>query len=278
MTFEQKLRQSVSESRSVLCVGLDPLIKRIPVAVKKNLESSDEIVLQFLKDVVDATKQYCCAYKPNLAFFEALGVYGLDVFKRIVDYIPNNKIIIADAKRGDIGHTAESYKKAYFDNFNVDAITLSPFMGFETLESFLDDDSKAIYVLTLTSNEGAKDFLLKPFEGHDRMSDYIAKHLETLNTKFPGHAGMVIGATKTDILTEVIQKHTQASLLIPGIGAQGGSVDDLANALSSHQGIPIINSSRSIIYAGEGKDWKMDVEKAAVTLQSKLKTITGKYV
>ena len=278
MTFEQKLRQSVSKSHSVLCVGLDPLLSRIPNIIKDEWNTPEDIFIHFLEKVVDSTADYCCAYKPNLAFFEALGANGLAVFQHIVNYIPENKIIIADAKRGDIGHTAESYKKAYFDKFNVDAITVSPLMGFETLETFLENESKAIYALTLTSNEGANDFLLKPFEDFERMSDYIADHLKRLDDQFPGHAGMVVGATQTQTLAEVIEHHPKASLLIPGIGAQGGSVKSLEDALHSHPGIPVINSSRGIIYAGKDDDWQQDVEKAAKTLQSKLKNITQRYV
>jgi len=278
MTFEQKLRQAVSESHSVLCVGLDPVLDRIPDNIKDENDTIEDIVIYFLKSVIDSTSDYCCAYKPNMAFFEALGGNGLNVFKQIVDYIPESKIVIADAKRGDIGHTAASYKKAYFDTFDVDAITLSPLMGFDTLESFLDDESKAICVLTLTSNKGAEDFLLKPFQGYNMMSDYIAENLTSLNDRHPGHAGMVVGATKADILKEVVNRHPRASLLIPGIGAQGGSVDELEKAIESHPGIPIINSSRGIIYAGKDKNWRDDVKKAADKLKSKLYNITNRYV
>jgi orotidine-5'-phosphate decarboxylase len=278
MTFEQKLRQAVTGSQSVLCVGLDPVLDRIPDSIKDENDTIEDIVIHFLKSVVETTSDYCCAYKPNLAFFEALGENGLNVFKQIVDYIPDNKIIIADAKRGDIGHTAASYKKAYFNTFDVDAITLSPFMGFDTLESFLDDESKAIYALTLTSNKGAEDFLLKPFQGYNMMSDYIAENLKSLSNRHPGHTGMVVGATKADILKEVINRHPHASLLIPGIGAQGGSVDDLEKAIELHPGIPLINSSRGIIYSGMGKNWQEDVEKAADKLKSKLFNITNRYV
>lgn len=278
MNYEQKLRQSITDNNSILCVGLDPLIDRIPKFFRKKNSTIDEVIIHFLEGVIDSTSNHCCAYKPNLAFFEALGAHGLEIFQHIVDYIPENKIIIADAKRGDIGHTAESYKKAYFENFKVDAITLSPLMGFETLEPFLQDESKAIYVLTLTSNLGAKDFLLKPFQGFDKMSEYIAEHLKSLNNQSTGHVGMVVGATKASQLAEVIKSHPTASLLIPGIGAQGGSVEILANALEEHHGIPLINSSRGIIYAGNDENWQVDVREAAKDLQSKLTTITKRYV
>lgn len=279
MTFIQKLHKAVKDSSSTLCVGLDPNLSLLPTAVKKQFDSPEAQVSFFCKMIIDQTLDFACSYKPNLAFFEALGSKGLQVFQEVIEYIPDGKIIIADAKRGDISTTAEHYKKSFFDGFDVDAITLNPLMGFETLDAFAQDESKAIYSLTLTSNPGSADFLKKPFEGFEMMGQYIASKLASKSESSKTHLGMVIGATQTDTLTSVIQHHTSASLLIPGIGAQGGSIEELVVALEQHDGIPVINSSRGIIYAGSDDDnWMEHVRASAQLTRERLSPITQRYV
>lgn len=279
MTYLEKLELAVKRSQSTLCVGLDPNLFILPDQIRGKIGSSSELVLQFCEMVIDVTKDHCAAYKPNLAFFEALGKKGLRVLRDVIDHIPEGHIIIADAKRGDISSTAEHYKKAFFDKLDVDAITLNPLMGFETLDAFSDDSTKGIYVLALTSNPGADDFLKKPFEGFDMMAEYIADKLFERSVKTEAHLGMVIGATQSTEARAVIEHHSKASLLIPGIGAQGGSIHDLANTLAGHEGIPLINSSRGIIYAGsEEENWQEHVEQAAISMKEQLSVITQNYV
>ncbi|OAN61431.1 orotidine 5'-phosphate decarboxylase [Balneola sp. EhC07] len=279
MTFVQKLQAAVSDSDSTLCVGLDPNLSKLPVSVKKLFNSPEEQVIHFCKMVIDATKNDCAAYKPNLAFFEALGSSGLSVFHEVLAHIPENRIIIADAKRGDISTTAEHYKKSFFDQFHVDAITLNPLMGFETLDAFTEDESKGIYALALTSNPGADDFLKKPFEGFDMMAQYIASELKKRSSSSDAHLGMVIGATQAELSKSVTDLHKKASLLIPGIGAQGGSIEELAASLNEHEGIPLINSSRGIIYAGsDHENWTEHVAHKAQEMKEKLNMITERYV
>lgn len=279
MTFLQKLRSSVSRTGSVLCVGLDPNLDLLPQSVKDQFENPEEQVAYFCKLVIDYTSKYCAAFKPNLAFFEALGPNGLSVLEEVIAHIPDEKIIIADAKRGDISSTAEHYRKAFWGEFNVDAITLNPLMGFETIEAFSKDEAKGIYVLTLTSNTGASDFFKKPFSGFDMMSQFIASQLSKRSVASRSHLGMVIGATQAEEAESVLSYHPHGALLIPGIGAQGGSVSELAKALRGHQGIPLINSSRGIIYAGKDEgDWPKYVADAAKTMKQKLNQITQQYV
>lgn len=279
MTYTDKLQKAIQSNHSCLCVGLDPDLDRIPLPIQ---DKSDDIGLQvvsFLKAVIDRTADACAAYKPNLGFFEALGPDGLSVFQEILDYIPSDKMVIADIKRGDISTTASHYAKAYFETFDTDAITISPLMGFESLTPFLEYSGKGVYVLTLTSNPGASDFLLKPFENYSTMASYIADNLARLQQNHATHLGMVIGATKASSMGEVIQRHPKGALLIPGIGAQGGSIDELKKALKNHKGIPLINSSRSILYAGEGEqNWQEAVEKQAKEFQDILTPITQQYV
>ena len=191
MTFTEKLSGSVKNAKSTLCVGLDPNLDLLPKPVKAQFEHPEEQVAYFCKLVIDYTAEHAAAFKPNLAFFEALGRNGLAVFEEVVDHIPEDKIIIADAKRGDISSTAEHYKKTYFDYFDVDAITINPLMGFETLEAFGKDEEKGMYVLALTSNSGASDFLKQPFKNFDSMSEYIADQLSKKSRFFDTHLGMV---------------------------------------------------------------------------------------
>jgi orotidine-5'-phosphate decarboxylase len=279
MTFPEKLKTSVSTARSALCVGLDPNLVLLPQPIKDRFDSPEEQVAYFCKLVIDYTSKYCAAFKPNLGFFESLGPDGLSVFEEVINHIPEKKIIIADAKRGDISSTADHYKKAFWDKFDLDAITLNPLMGFETLEAFSKDETKGIYVLTLTSNPGASDFLKQPFSGFPMMSQFIADQLAKRSAHSKTHLGMVIGATQAEEAKSVISNHPNAALLIPGIGAQGGSISELAKSLKNHEGIPLINSSRGIIYAGKDEgDWPEHVADAAKSMKLKLNQITSQYV
>lgn len=236
MTFLDKLSATVRAQRSVLCVGLDPSPARLTTSVEDHC-----------RRVVDATLPYAVAYKPNLAFFEALGADGWAILERVIAHIPSDRILIADAKRGDIGTTAEHYAQAFFDELKVDAITLNPLMGFETLLPFLNNPTKAAFVLTLTSNPGAADFFLQPFAGESTLAEHIAARLGAMNTA--GHIGMVIGATHPETIAGVVARHPHGTLLIPGVGTQGGSISELRGALAAHQGIPLVNVTRDIFYA-----------------------------
>jgi len=279
MTFTEKLETAVQSNNSSLCVGLDPNLDLLPKPLTRQDLPATNIVAQFLKRVIDVTSEHCAAYKPNLGFFEALGPEGWDVFAEILDYIPDDKIIIADAKRGDISSTAEHYAKAFFKQFDIDSITLNPLMGFETLGPFLEDASKGIYVLSLTSNPGAKDILLQQLANGVTVSTHIAKQLNNLQEGANTSIGMVVGATKAEKMKPVIEPFPEAPLLIPGVGKQGGDIAKLGESLKKHQGIPLINSSRSIIYAGgDAKDWYKEVAKSAENLSNRLSSITDQYV
>lgn len=289
MNYTDKLGKAVKEVESVLCTGLDPSPELIPDELHKLYSEPVDLVEAFCKEVINATSDYCCAYKPNLAFFEALGGEGLLLFERLLKLIPPGKILIADAKRGDIGSTAGQYKKAYFDRFDVDAVTLNPLMGFETLDPFLQDDSKAVYSLVLTSNPGAEDLLNREFRNHHTLAEYIADQLKQKSETSETHIGMVLGATKPSSLKSIMELHPTASLLIPGIGSQGGKPEDLLPVLSGHQGIPIITSSRSILYGtprpdrkpsgpDAKSDWKSAIAGRAKIMKEELRQITQRYV
>ncbi len=279
MVFKEKLNKAVKASQSTLCVGLDPNLALLPRAIKKEKISPAQKVERFLKAVIDVTADHCAAYKPNLGFFEALGTEGWDTFEKILHHIPADKIVIADAKRGDISSTAEHYAKAFFERLDIDAITLNPLMGFETLDPFLKDSSKCIYVLTLTSNPGAKDLLLQKLAGGQIIAGYIANQLSDKQIQSKSAVGMVVGATKAKQLQPVISQYPQSPLLIPGVGKQGGSVSELAEVLKEHPGLPLVNSSRSIIYAeNDTENWEEAVAQSAENFKKRLAPITKRHV
>jgi len=279
MTFTEKLTRSIQSSNSVLSVGLDPDPDKIPLPLRQQISDPHDLVFEFCRRVIESTKSEAAAYKPNLAFFEALGSGGLRVLESLLDVIPHGKIIIADAKRGDIGTTAAKYKVAFFDKMQVDAITLNPLMGLETLDPFLDDSSKAVYVLTMTSNRGAADFLQTPVKGRLSLGEYISEHLSKKQAQSAAPLGMVIGATQTETAGQVLRAHPGAPLLIPGIGAQGGDPNMLLDLLADHAGLPLINSSRAIIYAGEdNENWEELVALKASETRQQIDLITKKYI
>ncbi|MEX0945136.1 MAG: orotidine-5'-phosphate decarboxylase [Balneolaceae bacterium] len=279
MNFTQKLKQAIISSNSTLCVGLDPDPDMIPLTLKEEFPDSQKQITEFCRRIIESTKIHVCAYKPNMAFFEALGKNGWFMLDEIADMIPSNRIFIADAKRGDIGNTAKKYKETFFDQMGADAVTLNPLMGLDTLSPFLEDEKRAVFVLTMTSNKGSEDFLQRRFENRVSLGAYIAEKLSKLNEKSNCHLGMVVGATQPEAIQPVIKSHPHAHLLIPGIGSQGGSIEKLAQTLEGHIGIPIINSSRAIIYAGGDRtDWTEHVAEKAVLMKESIKMITERYV
>jgi orotidine-5'-phosphate decarboxylase len=278
MKYIEKLQKSVKQSQSLLCIGLDPDVHKIRDCFPSSSMSDADLVLRFCHEVIELTHSNACAYKPNLAFFEALGSKGLDIFKKVIDHIPSGKIIIADAKRGDIGNTASHYAKAYFEEFYVDALTINPLMGLDTIEPYCNYSGKAVYVLALTSNPGAKHYLRQCL-GIGSFAEQIASDIAELQKSSIAHLGMVVGATYDHTLLNTVISHApNQSLLIPGVGAQGGSVEELKQSLQDHKGIPIINSSRGIIYAGKGLDWANSVRKAAETTKNAIQEITDRYL
>ncbi|MFO7848038.1 MAG: orotidine-5'-phosphate decarboxylase [Balneolaceae bacterium] len=280
MTYTEKLLHSVRASRSTLCVGLDPDPEKIPSPLKSQFPDPCDLVFEFCRRVIESTKMDAAAYKPNIAFFEALGPEGWQVLHSLTDLIPGGKVIVADAKRGDIGTTAEKYRTAFFDHLAADAITLNPLMGLETLDPFLVNEAKAVYALAMTSNTGAADFLQLSFHGRNSLGEYISEQLAKKQADCPAQIGMVVGATTTaEKLLPVLDAFPSAPLLIPGIGAQGGDPDVLKTTLSRHTGIPLVNSSRAILYAGgDRENWEELVAVKASETRVLLEPITQKFL
>jgi orotidine-5'-phosphate decarboxylase len=266
MNFIDKLNMAVKKNRSLACVGLDTSPELIPQGMS---------VLEFNKVIIDATADLVCAYKPNLAFYEAQGEKGMDTLHKTINYIPKDIPIIGDAKRGDIGNTSAAYAKALFDYFGFGAVTVSPYLGFDSIEPFLKYKEKGVIILCRTSNKGASDFqsLLCRYEGKiGPLYEMVALKASQWNTNH--NVGLVVGATYPEELNNIRQAHPDMPILIPGVGAQGGDLE-----LAVHYGIDaqnrgiIINSSRGIIYAGKGDDFAGAARQAAETLRDDINKI-----
>ncbi|MCC5915220.1 MAG: orotidine-5'-phosphate decarboxylase [Balneolaceae bacterium] len=278
MNFTDKLKRSVQSSGSLLCVGLDPVLEKIPAPLKQQYSDDSELIFEFCRRIITITKPTVCAFKPNMAFFESMGSRGWEVLERVVDAVPSNRILIADAKRGDIGNTSDHYRKAFFSHLDCDAVTLNPLMGLETLKPFLSYPEKALFVLVMTSNKGASEFLQRRFEGRTSLAEYISEELGKMQHISETHLGMVVGATQARDLDPVLAANRDAHLLIPGLGTQGGSISEMANVLANHRGYPLFNSSRSIIYAGgDEENWEEMVSRKVVEMNRMINPLFEKY-
>lgn len=244
----------------MLCVGLDTDFAKIPESVKAGRTVGDA-VLEFNKRIIDATAPHCVAFKPNLAFYECLGVDGMSILDKTVDYIRANhpdQFIIADAKRGDIGNTAKMYAKSLFETFDFDAVTLSPYMGGETVTPFLDYPGRYAIVVALSSNPSSVDFQTAE-KGGKPLYQVVMERMMEIST--PENMMFVVGATKAGKLKEIREFCPDNFFLVPGVGAQGGSAEEvMANGANSKGGL-LINSSRGVLYASTGEDF---AEAAAV--------------
>ncbi len=263
---KQELIQEIKQKKSFLCVGLDTDINKIPEEYKR----FDDPVFEFNKAIIEATKDYCVAYKPNLAFYEALGPDGLVSLKKTLDIIPDNVFTIADAKRGDIGNTSTMYAKSFFEYFGFDSVTLSPYMGSDSIKPYLEFDGKWSIILAATSNPGAEDLQMTKTENNQQFFEEV---LDKSNDW--GNADnimFVVGATRPIIFEKVRAKAPNSFLLVPGVGAQGGSLAEVCKyGLNDDVGL-LVNSSRGIIYPKqyEGESHKEAVARAAKTLAAEM--------
>jgi len=260
MNFVEKLLRASRKNHSLVCIGLDIDPKLMPEKVG---------LVDFNQAVIEATSDLVCAYKPNLAFYEALGDEGMEALKQTLKCIPADIPVIADGKRGDIGNTSKAYARALFDNFGFDAATVNPYLGFDSVEPFLQYADKGIFVLCRTSNAGAADFQslqCVTSQGNRPLFEIVADKAKLWNTR--GNVGLVVGATYPDELKLIRRQHPEMPLLIPGIGAQGGDVAlTVKYGLSPSGEKAVINSSRQILYASRGADFADASRKAAMTLR-----------
>lgn len=241
-----ELFENIKRKKSFLCVGLDTDVRKIP----QFLLEEDDPIFAFNKRIIDATAHLCVAYKPNLAFYESMGSFGLQAFEKTVEYIQTNypdQFIIADAKRGDIGNTSDMYARSFFEHLKVDALTVAPYMGSDSVLPFLKYPGRWVILLALTSNEGASDFQLSQVDGEEALFERVLRKSKDWGSS--DQLMYVVGATKADMLERVRAIVPDAFLLVPGIGSQNGRLEDVARfGLNSQCGL-LVNASRSIIYA-----------------------------
>ena len=258
MNYNELVAQ-IYKKQSFLCVGLDTDLEKIP----QHLLELDDPIFEFNKRIIDATKDYCVAYKPNIAFYESLGVKGWESLKKTVDYIPKDIFTIADAKRGDIGNTAKMYAKTFFNTYNFDSITVAPYMGEDSVTPFLEYEKKWTILLAITSNKGGQDFQL--FGGEKRLFEEVLEKANQWGNK--ENLMFVVGATRGELIGEVRKLAPKNFFLVPGVGAQGGSLEDVVKFGKTDDVGLLVNSSRGIIYAGEGENFQEHVFEAARKLQ-----------
>ena len=242
----QELIQNIKTKRSFLCVGLDTDLKKVP----SHLLNEDDPIFAFNKAIIDATAQYCVAYKPNLAFYEAFGVKGLMAFEKTVKYILENypdKFIIADAKRGDIGNTSAMYARTFFEEYNLDSVTVAPYMGEDSVTPFLGYEGKWVILLALTSNKGSHDFQLTESTDGEKLFQKVLRKSQEWGNK--DNMMYVVGATQGRMFEDIRKIVPDHFLLVPGVGAQGGSLEEVCKyGMTKDCGL-LVNSSRGIIYA-----------------------------
>jgi orotidine-5'-phosphate decarboxylase len=267
----QQLFEQIKKKRSFLCVGLDTDILIIP---KHLLDTSDPIFV-FNKEIIDATSEFAVAYKPNLAFYESLGAKGWESLEKTVHYVREkypDLFLIADAKRGDIGNTSNLYARAFFERMDFDAVTVAPYMGEDSVKPFMTYLDKWVILLALTSNKGAADFqYLKDEKTGDQLFESVLKTSQNWGTF--ENMMYVVGATKAEKLKEIRQIVPDHFLLVPGVGAQGGSLQEVAkNGMNSKCGL-LVNSSRGIIYASNGEDFAEKAGEAAKEVQIEMEVL-----
>jgi orotidine-5'-phosphate decarboxylase len=262
----QELVDQIHKKKSFLCIGLDTDLEKIPTFLLKE----EDPIFSFNKAIIDATHDLCVAYKPNIAFYEAYGVQGWSSLRKTIEYLNTNYpdiFTIADAKRGDIGNTSTRYAKAFFEDLNFDSITIAPYMGRDSVEPFLEFKDKYTILLALTSNEGAFDFQTKKIDGQE-----LYKEVLSVSTTYKGSENLmyVVGATKAEYLKEIRKIVPNSFLLVPGVGAQGGSLEDVcANGMTKDIGL-LINSSRGIIYASNQHDFAEAAKLKAMEIQKRM--------
>ncbi len=248
----QQLVSQIREKKSFLCVGLDTDIKKIPT----HLLNEEDPIFAFNKGIIDATAPYCVAYKPNLAFYESLGVKGLQSFEHTIKYLKKyypEHFIIADAKRGDIGNTSLMYARTFFEEYDIDSLTVAPYMGEDSVRPFLEYEGKWVILLALTSNKGSHDFQLTESADGERLFEKVIK--KSQEWAGPDQMMYVVGATQGAMFADIRRLAPTHFLLVPGVGAQGGSLQEVCRyGMISDCGL-LVNSSRGIIYASQGEDY-----------------------
>tara|TARA_B110000459_G_scaffold203793_1_gene261827 strand:+ start:8308 stop:9123 length:816 start_codon:yes stop_codon:yes gene_type:complete len=268
---KRQLIDQIKQKQSFLCIGLDADITKIP----KHLLKKEDPIFEFNKQIIDATKDVCVAYKPNTAFYESLGAKGWESLEKTIDYIPKDIFTIADAKRGDIGNTSKMYAKAFLETLNFDSVTVAPYMGSDSIEPFLEIENKWVILLALTSNKGADDFQFFD-NGTDKLFEKVLKQ----SKKWGNDKNLmyVVGATRPEMFKEIRSIVPNSFLLVPGVGAQGGSLSEVCKyGMNKDCGL-LVNSSRGIIYAGNDENFADAAKGSALQIQKEMAILLGEFL
>ena len=273
MNREQLIEQ-IKTKKSFLCVGLDTDIKKIP----QHLLQEEDPIFAFNKAIIDATAPYCVSYKPNLAFYEAFGVKGMVSFEKTIKYLKENypnHFIIADAKRGDIGNTSAMYARTFFEEYGIDSITVAPYMGEDSVTPFLTYEGKWVILLALTSNKGSHDFQLT----EDTQGEKLFEKVIRISQQWGNEDNMmyVVGATQGKMFEDIRRVAPRHFLLVPGVGAQGGSLEEVCRYGMTDECGLLVNSSRAIIYASDKENFAEVAAEKAKELQMQMKDILDNY-
>lgn len=267
----QQLFEQILAKRSFLCIGLDSELSKLP----PHLLELEDPVFEFNRQIIEATQDLCVAYKPNLAFYESQGWQGWRTLEKTMSLIPSNIFTIADAKRGDIGNTSTQYAKAFFKGMNFDSVTVAPYMGEDSVKPFLDFDGKWVILLALTSNKGSFDFQFAEQENGEPLFEKVMKKAQTWGS--PDNLMFVTGATHPEKFRDIRRVAPHNFLLVPGIGAQGGELEKVCEyGLNDQVGL-LVNSSRGIIFAGNGKDFAEKARAAALEIQGQMAQVLEKH-
>lgn len=261
---KKELVANIHLKNNFLCIGLDTDIQKIP----EHLRTAEDPVYEFNKAIIDATSDLCVAYKPNIAFYESLGPKGWVSLEKTMDYIPKNIFTIADAKRGDIGNTSKMYAKTFFEYFDFDAVTVAPYMGIDSVNPFLEFDDKWVILLGLTSNVGSHDFQQTVGNNGQKLYETVIKKAQEWGN--PDNLMYVIGATHPSSFADIREMAKEYFFLVPGVGAQGGDMDAVVQYGRNQEIGLLINSSREIIYAGNGENFQEAVRAKAQEMVGKM--------
>ena len=267
-----ELFEQIKKKSSYLCVGLDTDINKIP----KHLLDTEDPIFEFNKQIIDATADFAVAYKPNIAFYEAHGIEGWRSLEKTINYIPKDIFTIADAKRGDIGNTSKMYARAFFQQLNCDSITVAPYMGEDSVKPFLEFENRWVILLALTSNAGGKNFQNLSLAQGGELYEEVLRKSQEWGTR--DQLMYVVGATRAEALQNIRQIVPEHFLLVPGVGAQGGSLEEVSKyGMNRHCGL-LVNSSRGIIYADDTSDFALTAGDKARELQEEMAIYLSKFL
>jgi len=267
-SFSEKLKSAIQRTGGCLCVGLDVDLAKLPAGISKDPQGA----LTFCRAIIETTKDLAAAYKPNMAFFESLGTTGMEVLESLRAAIPSDALLVMDAKRGDIGNTSQAYAKAFYENMKSDSVTLSPYMGKDSIEPFLNYPGTCSFVLCLTSNPSSADFQLQTLQNGQKLYQWVARTAAGWANGQKGEVGLVVGATQTQYIKDLRQLVPDTVFLVPGVGTQGGDLQGVLKEGRAKNGYGIlVNVSRQVLYASSGSDFASAARREAQKLVDEMK-------